>query len=292
MYELIQAAGSSYYMESPTKVGIVCLDGNEVAALDSGSDKDAGKKLKRLLDANGWTLRALFNTHSHADHIGGNRYLQEQTGCRIYAPGLDCAFTNHPLLEPSLLYGGCPPAGLRHKFLMAPESRAEELTASGLPEGWELLELPGHSPSMVGFRTPDDVVYLADSLCARETLDKYGLSYLFDVEAYLDTLRRVETMQARCFVPSHAAATEDIAPLARYNIEAVCAAGERIVSLCAEPTDTETLLQALFRAYGLTMTLQQYVLLGSTLRSYLTWLEKSGQVACAIEDEKLLWRRA
>ena len=103
MYELIQAKGSSYYIESPAKVGLVRLNDAEVCLIDSGSDKDAGRKVRQHLDANGWKLTAIYNTHSNADHIGGNQYLQRQTGCRIYAPGMEQYITCRTVLEPSLL---------------------------------------------------------------------------------------------------------------------------------------------------------------------------------------------
>ena len=173
MYELIQLTEQTYYIKSPANIGLVRLEGQEVCLIDSGSDKDAGRKVRQILDRNGWTLKAIYNTHAHADHIGGNRYLQGQTGCRIYAPGIDCAFTRYPILEPSLLYGGYPPKDLRHKFLMAQDSGAEVLTAEALPEGFESIPLPGHFFDMVGFRTADDVVFLADCLSSREILEKY-----------------------------------------------------------------------------------------------------------------------
>ena len=187
----------------------------------SGSDKDAGRKVRQILDANGWKLRAIYNTHSNADHIGGNKYLQGQTGCRIYAPGIECDFTNHPILEPAFLYGGYPCKDLRHKFLLAQESKAEPLTGEVLPEGFELIPLPGHFFDMAGFRTPDDVVYLADCLSARETLDKYQIGFIYDVASYLETLEKVKTMKAKLFIPSHAAPEEDISDLAQYNIDKV-----------------------------------------------------------------------
>mgnify|MGYP002906176621 FL=1 len=162
MYELTQVAGNSYYIQSPAKIGLVRLNDTDVCLIDSGNDKEAGRKVRQILDANGWHLTAIYNTHSNADHIGGNQYLQNQTGCKVYAPGIECDFTRHPVLEPSFLYGGYPPKELQHKFLMAKPSDAQELTPACLPEGFEWLSLPGHFFDMVGFRTPDDVVYLAD----------------------------------------------------------------------------------------------------------------------------------
>ena len=67
---------------------LVRLDEKDVCLIDSGNDKDAGRRIRQVLDANGWHLTAIYNTHAHADHIGGNRYLQGQTGCRVYAPGI------------------------------------------------------------------------------------------------------------------------------------------------------------------------------------------------------------
>lgn len=291
MYELIQASGSSYYIQSPAKIGLVRLGGEEVCLIDSGNDKDAGRKVRQLLDANHWRLTAIYNTHSHADHIGGNQYLQGQTGCKIYAPGIDCAFTRHPVLEPAFLYGGYPCGDLRHKFLMAKESGAEYLTADVLPEGFELIPLPGHCFDMAGFRTPDGVVYLADCLSSRETLEKYQIGFLYDVAAYLKTLELVKGMSAKLFVPAHAAATEEIASLAQYNIDKVYEIGEKILALCGEPICFEAILQRLFAAYGLTMNFEQYVLVGSTVRSYLAWLKDAGRLAARFEDNMLLWAR-
>ncbi len=292
MYELNHIIGNSYYIQSPSKMGLVKLNDTDVYLIDSGNDKDAGRKVRQLLDANGWHLTAIYNTHSNADHIGGNRYLQGQTKCKIYAQGIECDITRHPVLEPAFLYGGFPPKDLRHKFLMAQESDAKELTPGVLPEGFALLQLPGHFFHMVGFRSPDDVVYLADCLSSRETLDKYQIGFVYDVAAYLDTLEKVKTMQAAAFVPAHAEVTEDIAPLAQYNIDKVLEIADHMVELCAEPVIFEELLKKLFDDYGLTLTFEQYVLVGSTVKSYLAWLKDTGRLTALFEDNRLLWRRA
>ena len=289
MYELIQAAEHTYYIESPAKIGLV-QTGDTVALIDSGSDKEAGRKVRQHLDARGLKLSAIYNTHSNADHIGGNQYLQRQTGCAVYAPGVEAAFTRDPILEPSFLYGGCPPKPLRHKFLLAQPSDVQVLDPKACP--LEVIPLPGHFFDMVGYRTEDGVVFLADCLSSRETLEKYRVSFVYDVAAYLDTLDRVAAMEAALFVPAHAAATEDIAPLARYNRDQVYAVAEDLLDLLAEPLVFEEVLRRLFQRYHLTMDFQQYVLVGSTVKSYLTWLLDGGRVTAAFDDCRLLWRKA
>ena len=291
MYELIQVSERSYYIQSPAKIGLVRLNEQDVCLIDSGSDKDAGRKVRQLLDANGWKLTAIYNTHSNADHIGGNKYLQGQTGCKIYAPGIDCAFTRHPVLEPSFLYGGYPFKELRHKFLMAQESGVRELTEDCLPEGFTLIPLPGHFFDMAGFRTEDDVVYLADCLSSRETLDKYQVCFIYDVAAYLKTLEMVKALQAKMFVPAHAEASGDVSGLAQYNIDKVLEVADKITDICREPLCFEAVLQKLFTDYDLKMTFEQYVLVGSTVRSYLAWLKDTGRLTAQFDNNMLLWQR-
>lgn len=289
MYELIKVSERCYYIQSPAKIGIYKISDDEVCLIDSGNDKDAGKKVLKIITEQGWRLSAIYNTHSHADHIGGNGYLQAQTGCKIYAKGIEADFTNHPILESAFLYGGCPMEELKHKFLLAKESVCESITEDKLPSGLRMIDLSGHSFDMVGFADEEGTFFIADSLSSRETLDKYRIGFIYDVGAYLETLENIKKMEAKMFVPSHAEPCEDISGLAQYNIDKVNEVAEKIVSLCAEPICFEELLQKLFDEYSLVMTNEQYVLVGSTVRSYLTYLKKTDKISSEIKDSKLLW---
>lgn len=291
MYELNQVGEKTYYIENPTKIGIYLAD-NGAYLIDSGIDKDSGRRARKILDEHGWKLCGIINTHSHADHIGGNRYLQQQTGCKIFSSGIEKAITENTVIGPSFLYGGYPCAELRHKFLMAAESSVSDFSDDDFPHELEIIPLSGHCFNMSGFRTPDDVVFLADCLSSRETLDKYKIVFLYDVAEYLNTLDRVKTMTAKMFVPSHAAASDSAAELAQYNIDKVHETAELITSICETKTCFERILQALFSEYGMKMTFEQYVLVGSTVRSYLAWLHGLGKLAVNIEDNMLLWSKA
>ncbi len=292
MYELIQAGPRSWYIESPVKIGLITTGTNEVWMVDAGGDKDAGRRARKVLDQQGWTLKGILTTHSNADHIGGCRYLQGQYNCPVFAPGIERAFTQWPVLEPSFLYGGYPCADLRHKFLMAQPSDAVELTDPRFPSGEvEPLPLPGHFLDMVGYRAPDGVIFLADCLSSETTLEKYQVSFIYDVAAYLNTLDAICTWQAPLFVPAHAAATDDIRPLAQKNREKVHQIAQLILSLCQAPAAFEDILQALFTRLDLTMDFSQYVLVGSTVRSYLSYLKDGDKLEAFFQENRLLWHK-
>jgi len=291
MYELNQVGEKSYYINCPAKIGVYLADDKNVYLIDSGNDKDAGRKVRKILDEKGWNLLGILNTHSNADHIGGNQYLQQQTGCKVFGGGIEKAFTESPVLEPSFLYGGYPCKDLRHKFLLAKPSEVTDFSDGSFPEEIEIIPLKGHFFDMVGFRMPDDTVFLADCLSSKETLDKYQISFIYDAAEYLKTLETVKSMKAKMFVPAHAPATDDITGLADVNITKVHEIADKIQSVCSEPICFENILKRLFSDYGLTMNFEQYVLVGSTVRSYLSWLKDNGKLDVNFEDNILLWKQ-
>lgn len=50
-------------------------------------------------------------------------------------------------------------------------------------------------------------------------------------------------------------------------------------------------IEFLFVKYGLVMDFEQYVLIGSTVRSYLSWLLNEGRLGASFKDGMLLWKR-
>lgn len=290
MFELVQVAPNTYYIESPAKMGVYRLDAKRVILIDTGNDKEAGRRiLNRVLAPEGWELTAVINTHSNADHIGGNRLLHERTGCPIYTTPLEGAINAHPIMEPTLLFGGYPPKPLRNKFLMAEASPALDLADLDKPAGMEFIPLPGHYLDMMGVRTPDDVVFLADCLSGEAILEKYHINFIYDVRGYLETLDRVEAMEAKLFIPAHAAPAEDIRPLVQKNRAKVYEILGKLTVLCERPRMFEDVLKAMFDDYGLSMDFSQYVLVGSTLRSYLAYMLDEGLMQAEFTDNRLLW---
>ena len=290
MYELVQVAENTYYINSPSKIGVYRVSDDDVWLIDSGNDKDAGRKIQKILDAQGWKLTAIINTHSNADHVGGNTLLQNRLNCVVYSTPMENIVTENPILEPTFLYGGYPFKKLRSKFLMATPSKTQDIATATLPEGMEYFRLPGHFWDMIGVKTPDDVYFLADCIFGEGTVNKYHISFFYDLAAQFETLDMVEKLEGKLFIPAHAEPMEDIRPLVKLNRDKSLEILNVLLDLCKEPMHFELILKKVFEHYELTMDHAQYVLVGSTIRSYLAYLCDNGKVENYVEDNLLLWK--
>jgi hydroxyacylglutathione hydrolase len=54
-------------------------------------DTPDAEEIAAQLNAKGWRLTHILNTHHHADHAGGNLELKRRTGCTIVGPRADAA---------------------------------------------------------------------------------------------------------------------------------------------------------------------------------------------------------
>jgi len=335
--------GNTFVARGPTNLGLYVFrqgDAARAVVIDSGGDEDSGRRIVRECERLGVSLAALLNTHSNADHCGGNASVYKRTGCAIAATELEAAFLQYPQLEASFLAGAFPQKALRNKFLMAPPSRATHLLeppcelalgergevdiqklsatgqmgsqgaerargavrAEGVRGGQEsagpgagsdslhIVSLPGHYFGMVGVMTPDGVFFAADALAGAPILEKYHIFFFYDVAAELETLSMLERIEAAWFVPSHAEPVRDIRPLVGLNRAKIFEIAEVIVGLVRDSASLEDIVADVCAHYDIILNADQHVLVGSTIRSYLSWLCDQGRLEYGFERNRMTFR--
>ena len=100
----------------------------------------------------------------------------------------------------------------------------------------------------------------------------------------------MENLEGKLFIPAHAEAVEDIRPLVALNRAKALEILDKLLEICRTPLPFEQVLKRVFEQYGLTMDANQYVLVGSTIRSYLSYLADREKVGPFVEDNMLLWK--
>lgn len=294
---LEQIGTSTWLIPGLVNIGVVVRDGKAIL-IDSGNDKEAGRQINKRIAEQGWELTAVVNTHSNADHIGGNAFLQNKTNCRIAASPGEAPFIERPELEAAFLYGGFPYPGLDNKFLKAAPSKVTDIIPGSGPvvlgngridTGLEAIPLPGHYFDMIGLRTPDNILFLGDALFSEHIINKYHLFFIYDVAGYLNTLDRIGEMTAELFVPSHARPADNILPLIDVNRRKIDEIAAVIADLCSPSAEFGDILAGTCKRYGIQLDANQYVLIGSTVRSYLSYLAGNDRVRPRWNGSGMLW---
>ena len=65
---------------------------------------------------------------------------------------------------------------------------------------------------------------------------------------------------------------------------------DSICNICKNEKTHEEILKEIFDKYNLNMDANQYILVGSTVRSYLSYLYDIGKLIYVFKDNKMLWK--
>lgn len=282
----------------PGAVNSFVVVGRETDALlvDTGLDDSHARKLLRAVAEAGLTPSGILNTHSHADHHGGNAFILGRfPELKVFAPPLEDAIITHPILEPLTLFGARPPRELQNKFLLAPPSPARLAPEPGLCRiggaDIELIEVAGHASMMYAVRV-GEVLYATDALFGPDALTKHPLTFCADSglqKASAAALAELEGV--RTVLPGHGDPTDDLAGLVAINLAAYERTTEAVLgAVNGGEASIDELLARVCGALNVEMTNAGAVLLNrAVVSAHLTELLESGQVEMKVLGNKLIF---
>ena len=293
MVDLQELSSNVYYLPGGVNAAVVCNEEGEALLVDTGGDKDHGRRIKKACDALSVKPVAILNTHSHADHYGGNEYLVRNFNLPVYAPPFESSIMQSPLLEPVYLFNGAqPPGEMLSKWLLAKPSPVDCLLTPGKLElhglTLDIYDTSGHAHTHYSVGV-GDVLIAADAVFGKSVLEKYPLPFGQNIGRQMESTARVGTLGAGAVLPGHGEPTEDVAGLVEANLAAFGRAADAVAE-AATGADTATVLARTCDALGVTMTdLPRYTLNLCTVTAYLSFLREAGRVTLSIENNALRW---
>lgn len=293
-----QLSSHSYYFPSQVAIGGYKVD-NQMLLIDTGNDDSSIRKAIR--DFENLEVVGIFNTHSHADHCGGNAYIQKQFNAPVYCPRLEHAFVEDPILEPTYLYGAYPTESLKNKFLMARPSKVTHIIDSETPLDiafndktltFTPISLKGHSPNQYGIITPDDIAYLGDALISTDMVTKHPLIFTYNVSEHYKSLERLKTLSAKGYVIAHGGFFENIDDLIVSNIQALNLTQNHLLSALEKlPHTLDQLHETLYNAYGLKENVPLHILNRSVVKAHIAYLVDLKVISLDTEQGKIILRK-
>lgn len=286
--------GNTYYIDSPTNIGVYIFKNKNCLLVDTGINKSAAKKEDDILLKNNLHPKYIINTHSHFDHCGGNQYFTENyPGCEVYASHIERMFMQNPKLHEAILFSSNPIKILdvHRKSTLVNFDIEYGINKIG-NEKFEIIPLKGHSFEQIGIITPEKVCFTGDSIFSSEILDKYSFPFLYDVEEELTTLQSIKNIDADYFVISHSKkilSKDEISLLAQKNIDNIKNYIEEFTVLLEQPLTREDIAENLSLLDNLTPDFREYHINFSSLSAFLTYMYDKGMIDYSIENGKLYY---
>ena len=115
MLELIPGI---FVITGNTNIGVITDQKDsitEVYIVDSGNTEVDGEYILETLDEYfkfsniEYKVKAIINTHAHADHCGGNAIIQKNTQCEVWASHFEKGSLENPNYHTSILWGAIAP---------------------------------------------------------------------------------------------------------------------------------------------------------------------------------------
>jgi len=297
--QLEKINGNSYFILTPTNIGVFQFKDKYALLVDSGDNKQQARKIDELLRQQGLTVKYMINTHNHIDHCGGNSYFQENyPGTIFHASAEEKEFIEDNQLFPLYLYGGKPPHELSRHFVRSQTTTIHTVLSAGLTkineEKFDIIPLPGHTRGQIGIATRDRVCYIGDAVFSEDKIAKYSLPFLFDIGAQLDTYQTLAGLDYDYYVLGHANSVynqTDLKKLVEFNALNLSQYLELILELLMQAKTREELLEEISILKDLTFDFKEYYFSLSTIGAMISYLYDQDLLTHQMENGKLYYYR-
>ncbi|MGM9970873.1 MAG: hypothetical protein ACI35W_00505 [Anaeroplasmataceae bacterium] len=112
---------------------------------------------------------------------------------------------------------------------------------------------------------------------------------IYDVKGYLESLNYVESLNGKIVVPSHSEVTINIKPVVEFNRNKIYEIMDVLLDFLHTEHNCTECATHIFNYYDLNISYNKYMLILSTVRSYLSYLSNSKRIKNYFKDNRLVF---
>lgn len=282
--EIKQAKGNTFYIDTGmTYIPFYRMNDEEIILLDSGWAQGEREGIEELLEKNKYKVAGIICSHFHIDHAGNNAYFKDKYNCILAMPAYEALVCSSPV-NLKVYYSGQTLTEVTEHFghlvcetdVMISDHQAK-IYLCGVK--FKILHTPGHSPAHICITTPDNVAYLGDSLISYEVMEGAKMPYAYILREDLKSKTRLYDLNCSQYIVAHKGIYNDISRLIADNIQFYMDRAKSIYSVIDGNMTMEDILKAVVKNFNIQVNSRyKYAVLERMLRSYVEYLQETGQI--------------
>lgn len=314
--KLIELDTNVYVIPGNTNVGVIFSknefdDVTQVYIIDSGATEIDGEYILDIItdyfnqNNQQFKINSLLTTHGHADHCGGHNYIKEQTKCKILAAKHEQGSMETPMIQCTTLWGGYPPHELRTLYFKPEETYIDDFVGNNslikLSENRSIsfMELHGHSycslAIIITLENNKKIIFAGDAIFPKGEISRYWIPLIINPVEFMESLDKICSIEnTEWCIPSHGDFLQrNIEETAELNKIAIISTRMCILDSLKDfkPHTPEDIIKYVADKNNLEMTLSQYALISSTVKSYLAVMHDAREIKIKVEKNKLYFYR-
>lgn len=273
------------------------INDEEIIMLDSGWANREREEIDKLVEKNGFKIVGIICSHAHRDHIGNNDYFKEKYNCVIALPSYEALLCSSTV-NLKLYYNNQTLSDVIENFshmvcktdIMISDEQ-DSIDVCNIK--FTIVHTPGHSPSHICIATPDDVLYLGDSLISYEVMKGSKMPYTYILKEDLESKTKLYDLKYSKYVVAHKGIYDHITELITDNINFYKDTAKRIYDVIDGAMTKEDILKVVTKNLNIRIdNTNRYIFIERMLKSYIEYLNDAGSLELNLEDGFLKYSKS